>query len=227
MIKYPKIFHLPFSAGISRDDKVLKSVDHFFNQDIIVTEKIDGSNVSLDRFGCYSRSTKNPSHPSFNALKSFHAILKPNLWANHQYFGEWCYAKHSIKYNSLPAYFLLFGILSMELKPELPLYWASWEYTITHLKKLNASYGLDIHTVPVLFEGKVHNANELEQLALSLTTEPSCYGAEEKEGVVIRLAQEFRHKDFTRSIAKFVRANHVQTDTHWKHKNIIRNSLKG
>jgi hypothetical protein len=43
---------------------------------------------------------------------------------------------------------------------------------------------------------------------------PSTYG-NTKEGVVIRLANEFDGEDFPNYVCKYVRANHVQTDEHW------------
>ena len=47
------------------------------------------------------------------------------------------------------------------------------------------------------------------------------------EGYVVRLRNSFEFKDFSTSIAKYVRANHVQTDEHWKNKPVAPNKLKG
>jgi hypothetical protein len=46
-----------------------------------------------------------------------------------------------------------------------------------------------------------------------------------KEGYVVRLASSFKFDDFNKSVAKFVRKNHVQTNEHWT-KNWIKNGLK-
>jgi hypothetical protein len=35
------------------------------------------------------------------------------------------------------------------------------------------------------------------------------------EGYVVRLAREFPYGEFSRSVGKYVRANHVTTDRHW------------
>jgi len=48
-------------------------------------------------------------------------------------------------------------------------------------------------------------------------SQPSAYGIE-KEGVVMRLAGEIKPEDWSNSIAKYVRANHVQTDKRWENK---------
>ena len=233
--KYPKTLFLPFSPGATNTDKVIKSLDKFINQDIIISEKIDGSNVCMDRFGCYARSAKTPTHPSFDAFKAFHATVKNYLWPNHEYFGEWAYAQHSIAYKALPGYFLLFGIRSRALEPGLSYYWTSWDYLEQHLNAINMPTefhypdgkvlkNLDIPTVPVLFRGTVRSAKELESLVLSLHKGASQCGAAEKEGVVVRVASEFTN--FNDSIGKFVRKDHIQTKDHWKHMKVVKNETK-
>ena len=47
--KFPKILHLPWSPGVSDDDKILDTFSHFEGQEIVVTEKLDGENTSLYR----------------------------------------------------------------------------------------------------------------------------------------------------------------------------------
>lgn len=44
---------------------------------------------------------------------------------------------------------------------------------------------------------------------------PSAYGGE-REGFVMRIADGFQVRDFTKAVCKYVRANHVQTDEHWR-----------
>jgi hypothetical protein len=45
------------------------------------------------------------------------------------------------------------------------------------------------------------------------------------EGYVLRLAGDFHYSQFKRSLAKFVRKNHVQTSNHWKFERIEKNKL--
>ncbi len=47
-----------------------------------------------------------------------------------------------------------------------------------------------------------------------------------QEGIVIRPASSFHYTNFSKSVAKWVRKNHVQTDNHWIHSEIIPNKLK-
>ena len=49
---------------------------------------------------------------------------------------------------------------------------------------------------------------------------------DEHEGYVVRLADAFEYEDFSNSVAKFVRTNHVQTDQHWMHQKIKPNKLE-
>ena len=45
--KYPRTMHLPFSEGVTSDDKMIKSLDAFQNCRVIVTEKMDGENTTI------------------------------------------------------------------------------------------------------------------------------------------------------------------------------------
>ena len=45
------------------------------------------------------------------------------------------------------------------------------------------------------------------------------------EGYVVRLEGGFDGRNFSRSVAKYVRARHVQTDTHWMHGPITPNGF--
>jgi len=75
---------------------------------------------------------------------------------------------------------------------------------------------LGIMPVPVLYHGLFD-----EDYIKSLWT-----GRLDMEGYVVRLAGEFHYASFRKSVAKFVRKNHVQTDEHWKQQALIRNECK-
>jgi hypothetical protein len=212
--KYNKTLHLPWSPGKSSDDKVAKSVDSLLNTQIIITEKLDGSNVSLERNGVFARThAYAPTHPSFDQLKSFHAAVKHLIPLNTQLFGENCFALHSIAYDFLPAYFLLFGARYLTTST-----WASWSDVENWSKVIAAP------TVPVLFKGQVSSKNKLQKITEELSTQPSEYGST-REGVVVRMEDSFDDANFSNSVMKLVRTGHVNTDVHWKHQKIIKNKL--
>ncbi len=75
--------------------------------------------------------------------------------------------------------------------------------------------------VPVLFEGTFEDFMRVEsQLRQSLLDS-------NKEGYVIRVRDKIAREDFPTNYAKYVRANHVQTDEHWMHTQIRKNKLTG
>lgn len=218
--KYNRTFHFPFSPGATNDDKIATSIDGLIGQPIVITEKMDGSNTSLEANGCFARThSGSPTHPSFDGLKALHASVKYEISADVQLFGEWCYAKHSIEYSELPGYFLLFNVRYLNFTIDLAD-WASWEEVELWAKEIG------VPTVPVLFKGTIASEKELQQLIESFMNQPSACGGI-REGVVARLADTFEEKDFPKYVMKCVRANHVQTSEHWKDQEIIRNKLKG
>lgn len=211
--KYNRTLHLPWSEGRGAEDKIAKSVDSLLGRHIVITEKMDGSNVCLESKGCFARTHVGPpTHKSFDGLKALHAELSYLIGG--QYFGEWCYAKHSIKYETLPGYFLMFAIRDGKNLE----FWEPWGYVC------EVAAELDVPTVPFLWEGEVGSAKELEALTCKLAAMPSACGGE-REGVVVRIEEQFRNEDFSKCVMKFVRKNHIQTGDHWKNLEIVKNKL--
>jgi hypothetical protein len=111
-------------------------------------------------------------------------------------------AIHSITYSNLTSVFYLFNI-KYENK------WLSWQEVEDY------AYLLDIPTVPVLYKGIFKTEKELKDTIIKLAEQPSELGGE-REGIVIRVADEFDDDNFSTYLQKFVRANHVRTDEHWQ-----------
>lgn len=217
--KYNRTYHFPFSPGATNDDKIATSLENLIGAPIVITEKMDGSNTSLEANGCFARTHAGPpTHASFDMLKVLHASIKHEINHGVQLFGEWCYAKHSIEYSELPGYFLLFNVRYFGRTIDLSD-WTSWEEVETWAEVIG------LPTVPVLFKGTVSNEKELQQLIESFMNQPSACGGI-REGVVARVQREFKDDEFPICIMKCVRANHVQTSEHWKDQEIIRNKLK-
>jgi hypothetical protein len=212
--KYPRTFHLPWSPGATNDDKIAKDVSSLVGIPITITEKVDGSNACMEKNNCFSRSHSGPpTHASFDGLKALHASLKYLIPEGVQLFGEWCYALHSISYDRLPSYFLLFNVYYTATKE-----WASWDEVSMYADEL------EFHTVPVLYRGIINNIQELRDITEQLAQEPSQLGTL-REGIVIRASDTFNGSDFSKYVMKWVRANHVQTSEHWKNQEIVKNGL--
>jgi hypothetical protein len=86
--------------------------------------------------------------------------------------------------------------------------WWSWD-DVKFVSKV-----LDVPHVPTLWRGIAESEDQIRELIIQTMNMPSAYG-NTKEGVVIRLANEFDGEDFPNYVCKYVRANHVQTDEHW------------
>lgn len=206
VIKYPRTPHLPQSKGATSDDKILKNIDHFIGKFIVITEKMDGENFNLYNSDLHARSITYSYHPSRTWIRAFHSQIKNDIPDNLKLCGENLFAKHSIHYTNLESYFLLFGIQS-----DTGMF-LSWNDVEEYAALLN------VKTVPVLYKGLYDESiiNDLQQRM----------DFENHEGFVVRIADEFSISDFGISVAKFVRENHVQTDQHWMHSEIIYNELK-
>lgn len=207
--KYGRTFHLPWSKGFTSDDKVLKSVEHFSGKEVVITQKMDGENTSLYNDHYHARSVDSKNHPSRIWLKMWHPTIKDNIPTGYRVCGEYLYAKHSLYYTELESYFMGFSMWNGETC-------LSWDETMQWFELI------PIVPVKVYYRGLWDNiCDELPSIRWENERETPY------EGYVVRLAGEFKHEDFSQSVAKWVRANHVQTDEHWMNQEVIPNLLKG
>ena len=212
--KYNRTPHFQWSLGCTNDDKIANDISLLINNPIVITEKIDGSNTSLEKEGCFARTHSGPpNHKSFDGLKALHASIKLKIPNEIQLFGEWCYALHSIEYSKLPHYFLLFNVRDLKNNK-----WLSWGEVELWAEEIG------VPTVPVLFKGICDSENNLQKLTEKFMKEPSLCGGL-REGIVARVENEFSDDLFAKSIVKNVRKGHVQTSEHWKDQEIIKNKL--
>lgn len=203
--KYPKTFHLPWSLGKTNDDKTLKNVEHFVGKEVVVTEKLDGENTSFSHDYIHARSLDSANHPSRNWVKMLQASIAHEIPENVRLCGENVFAKHSIYYEELPSYFLLFSV------------WNENNICLSWDKTVEVASLLQLETVPVLYRG-IYDEKKIKELYLKT----SVFGGEQ-EGYVVRLAESFHYDDFKLSVGKFVRENHVQTSDHWLNQTIVPN----
>ena len=203
-IKYPRTYHLPWSPGITSDDRMIKSTDIFQGQRVIITEKMDGENSNLYPDYIHARSIDSRNHPSRNWLKNFWSQICGDIPNGYRICGENLYAKHSIEYHSLNTYFMGFSIWN-------GLKCLSWDETTEWFELLG------IQPVPVKYDG-VWDEEFCKHIQLNYHNQ---------EGYVVRLASEFSYKDFRNSVAKFVRKDHVAPSAHhWFGRTVVPNQLK-
>lgn len=209
--KYPSMRHLPWSQEAARANKYLDSVDGclFTEGTAVMTEKIDGSNVCLTRENLFARShSHEPEHASFDRLKARWPQLRYRIPEQLALYGEWVYATHSITYDRLSDYLIVFSVLDTDRET-----WLSWDDTT------EVANDLGVEHVPVLRRGEWNDTDFQPE-----PTGDSAFG-DTREGYVVRTAAAFDHDDFERAMAKCVRANHVQTDEHWRHGPIETNAI--
>lgn len=203
--KYPRTMHLPFSPGYTSDDKVLCSLTHFEDREVVVTVKMDGENTSLYRDGFHARSLDSRHHPSRDWLAGFHATIAHDIPEGWRICGENLFARHSLAYDDLPSYFMGFSVWN-ERNQAL-----SWADTLEFFELLGVT------PVRELYKG-AFDESLLRTLARS-------WDVTRNEGFVVRLAGEFAYEDFERACAKWVRPAHVQSDAHWMHQAVVVNKL--
>ena len=200
---YPRTRHLPWSPGATADDVRVTGLSGLRGREVVVTEKLDGENTTLYTDGLHARSLDSAHHPSRTWVKALQGRIGHHIPEGWRVCGENMLARHSIAYDDLDSYFYGFSVWD-------ELGWClDWDRTVRFLRDLGVP-------VPrVLWRG-VFDERALRGLKLDLTRQ---------EGYVVRTAEGFMAEEFGHRAAKWVRAGHVQTDTHWMHAAVVENGL--
>ena len=206
--KYPRTYHFDWSLGLQNDDRRQEDLSILEGSPtgIVVSIKMDGENTNMYCDRMHARSIDSKDHPSRHYVKG--------LWGNIRYMipegwricGENLYAKHSILYEDLESYFMVFSV------------WDDTNTCLDYGTTLTFCEELGLKHVPVIYEGKYD-----EKFLRELPNSPLLDG---HEGYVVRTFGSFKYEDFNKHVAKYVRANHVQTDQHWMFSEITPNKLK-
>ena len=218
--KFPRTPHLLWLGESSpREDKLLTRADaeDFLQHDVVVEEKVDGANLGLSvgpdgRIRAQSRGNyldPGHSHAQWNPLWPWlarrEAQLTGRLGQELMLFGEWCYARHTIAYEALPDWFLLFDVF----ESATGIFWSCD-------RRNSLAEELGLYTVPRLFYGR------LTLQKISDLIGPSAVGAPRMEGIYLRRES---------SVHLFARAKVVsvmfkqQIEEHWSRRPLIPNKL--
>jgi hypothetical protein len=207
IVRAPRTYHLPWSAGLHDDDKMMKSLAAFEGERVIVSSKWDGENTSIYRNAFHARSPDGRSHPSRDRVKAWAATIQHDIPEQWRLGGENLYARHSIAYENLQHYF--FGFHMWNDKNEC----LSWDETLEWFELLG------VIPVPVLYDG-IFN----EKAIKALYDEKRDWNT--KEGYVVRIARKFAMAEYPRVVGKYVRRNHISHNKHhWQSQKIIPNGL--
>lgn len=199
--KYPRTYHLDFSPGVQSDDKIVNSLDSFYDEEVVVSVKMDGENTNMYHDYIHARSIDSPTNFTRNWVTKLHSILKHDIPKNMKLSGENLWAEHSIRYpdDFLKGYFYLFAIFEQRgedvfcINYDALVEWASL---------------FELPMPEVLYRGKF-DIKKIKEVASKLDTNLV-------EGFVVRKVKEFNVSNFSESVVKWVREGHVQDKSeHW------------
>jgi len=211
--KYGRTYHYPFSPGTTSDDRIN---DDYWNdlqqiQTLVHTEKLDGENNCLNKYGVFDRSHAAPTTSPWTAtLREFWQRVRYEL-GDLDIFLENLYAVHSIEYRNLEHHFYVFAIREADR-------WLSWEEV-----KFYAGL-LDLPTVPEIeIEQTPVDKVVYEQKIKTVVSTPGALAPIDTitgkpctmEGIVSRNAAAFPTHAFAHNVFKWVRKEHVKTNEHW------------
>lgn len=214
--RFPQTPHLTWlGQEAPRDDKLLDAAEvrALLAERVLVEEKLDGANLGLSLAPDGTLRAQNrgqyllePHAGQFSRLPAWlaqhgdaiRAALRPELML----FGEWCAARHSLDYGTLPDWFLVFDVYDRNAGR----FWSS-----TRRNALASQAGLRV--VPTVFEGNT----TVEELIERVQTTSSHFRDGPLEGLVIRRESA----DWCEARAKLVRADFTQAiEEHWRRRAI-------
>lgn len=186
-MKFPRTPHLPGSKGTD-DDIMLDSF--FLDGEVVSTEKMDGSNITLAHNTFYTRSGNTPNLDWTVPVRKIWEQVFWQLPETMLVSGELLTWRKSIAYENLPAEFLVFSVIDKGVV-------LSWEDT------QDVASSLDLSPVPTISRG---NLKEVLNFSKSKMHEGM-------EGFVVRPAGEFPFSEYGSFVAKFVGPHHVPVAT--------------
>jgi len=220
--KFPSTPHLAW-LGVEkvRGDKVMapEEAKQFLASSIVVEEKLDGANLGLSfdssgqlRFQNRGQWLKGKLTGQWERLRGWaaehEAALRDHLPPGQILFGEWCYAKHSLAYDSLPDWFVAFDVYNGRAQQ----FWSTGRRDAFLLTT-------EIAATPQLQRGRFDLADLRD-----LLNGTSAFGKSQREGLYLRRENEARlvaraklvHPDFTQAIGE-----------HWSRHLIVPNCVRG
>ncbi len=216
-VRFPSTPYLSMPPGVAvRADKVLTDAERFqfLSRSVHVEEKIDGENLGLSFDGEGVRlqargSYVDPGGKHFRGISQWLAPREHRIAAalglDLVLFGEWCTTTHSVYYDGLPDWFLVFDVYER----------SSRRFLDTPERDVLAG-ALGLSVVPFIAQGIFSESDLLKMIGRSRV------GHQPMEGLVVRSVE---HPGGV-GRAKLVRPGFVQSiDQHWTRGHIERNRL--
>ena len=212
--RFPHTPHLVWlGSATPRDDKVLSPIEmrDLLSTDVIVEEKLDGANLGISvgndgqlwfqNRGEYLVPPFTGQFARVNAWAGQHMFdLVPELGRGLILFGEWCAARHSVPYEALPDWFVVFDVFDRVAKK----FWS-----VRRRNALASRVGVPVG--PCLLSGQT----TLDDLIAMATTRHSRFGQAPLEGLVVRRDGP----EWMKTRAKLVRPDFLQPfGEHWRRR---------
>lgn len=173
ILKYPRTPHLLGSRQQQGDeDLAIVSPTDLKGRFLVVEEKLDGANsaISFDEDGALVLQSRGhalsggPRERQFDLFKRWanahRGALSSVLGTRYVLYGEWLYARHTIRYDRLPHYFLEFDVFDRDTE----------EFLSTDRRRALLS-STPVVSVPVLDQGILSRFEDLIGLSTCSTTE--------------------------------------------------------
>jgi len=223
--KFPRTRHL-LNLGASTLDDIVEESFSVLPGTITVEEKIDGANIgfSLDADGTLlvqnrSHYISHAEHAQFRPLQPWLARFRTSLVRllgrdaqfpeRYVLYGEWCVARHSIHYGSLPDPFLAFDLHDR----------ATGTFS-SRAALASVLAGTGLCQVPLIaaYDDGVNRA-----LLLALMDRRSRFADGPLEGIYVRVEDARRRRTVDRG--KVVRGDFLAGDWHWSKGPLVKNEF--
>jgi ATP-dependent RNA circularization protein (DNA/RNA ligase family) len=211
-MRFPHTPHLAWlGPGTPRDDKVLApdEAHALLAHPLVIEEKLDGANmgISFNEEGVLHVQNRGqylnkPYGGQFARLDEWLVVREDALFdalgSELILFGEWCAARHSLGYETLPDWFLAFDVYDRRAER----FWST-------RRRHALARSLAVREVPRVSQG----GTSLAALTEWVMSHRSHYRDGNLEGVVVRHEDE----DWLLDRAKLVRPDFVQSiEAHWR-----------
>lgn len=220
--KFPRTPHLLWlGLGNPRDDKVLSDSERasFLEHPLKIEEKVDGANLGLhveqngnilaqNRGTLLESGRTDPQfEPFWGWLSARREALISTLADRYALYGEWCFARHSVFYSTLPDWFLGFDVLD-----------AAAGFFLDTEKRGNIFERLNIVPVPAIAQGYFSEKALIDMLKKTA----SRLGAQKAEGLYLRREEGGR----VTGRAKLVYPEfHANLKEHWSRRSLEKNRI--
>ena len=191
---------VPSARLAGRDGRRPRTGDlSWLDGELVVTEKLDGGNLTFTRDEMYARSLDSGTHPWDRPAKALWAMTAHRIPDDWRVCGESMWARRSIAYRDLPGVFIVFGI---------------WDETDTLLgwdDTVDWAQRLELPVVPVLYRGGSLSeargglGDPARRRDLRGLRDPRRPGGSRRPSS--------RHR-----VLKWVRPQHVRTEAAWRHR---------